>query len=129
MLEVLHPSIDDNNQFIESYGRPIYTIRNMTGKPFSFLRLGYPEVGEEFFDIEYENSTNVFSIEDIPVHKHNEPISYEDDDFFRENSKVNGAKFDDLLKNYTFALYYTGMRWYGELAVCSVLKNIVERGY
>lgn len=124
MLEVLHSSIDGSSQFIESYGRPIYTIRNMSGKPYSFLRLGYPEVGEEFFDIEYENSTNVFGIEDIPPHKHKEPIYYEDDDFFRENA----AKFEVLLNNYTFALYYTGMRWYGEFEVCSVIENIVMSG-
>jgi hypothetical protein len=97
----------------------------MTGMPYSFLRLGYQGKDEEYFDIEYENAT-LFGIDDMPPHKHNEPTFYEDDDFFRENSKNNPAQFKALLENYTFALHYTGMRWHGRLSFCVFVKYFDE---
>ncbi len=85
-------------------------IRNMTGKPYSLLRFGYPEIGEEYFEIEYYNSTrNAVGEGDLPLHKHNEPASFLDDDFFEQS--IIQEKLD---KNYTFALQYTGRRWYGK---------------
>ncbi len=82
-------------------------IRNMTGKPYSLLRFGYPEIGEEYFEIEYYNSTH--AEEDLPLHKHNESALFLDDDFFEQS--IIQEKLD---KNYTFALQYTGRRWYGK---------------
>jgi hypothetical protein len=38
---------------------------------------------------------------------------YFTDDFFEQNNKT--ADFQELLKNYTFRLQYTGRRWYGDL--------------
>ncbi len=85
-------------------------ICNMTGKPYSLLRFGYPETGEEYFEIEYYNSTrNAVGEGDLPLHKHNEPVSFLDDDFFDQS--IIQEKLDN---NYTFALQYTGRRWYGK---------------
>ena len=108
-LELLVRSSVDDGEFFESYGRPIYVIRNMTGKPYSLLRFGYyPEVGEEYFEIEYAAGEGEEA--DLPMHKHKgESTYYLDDDFFEQN--VIKEKLD---KNYTFALQYTGRRWYGK---------------
>lgn len=84
-------------------------IRNMTGKPYSLLRLGYPAVGEEYFEIEYVNSTSAGDEGELPLHKHKDPAFFMDDDFFEQG--VIKEKLDD---NYTFALQYTGRRWYGK---------------
>ncbi len=66
----------------------------MSGKPTSLLRLGYPDI-EAGTDGVIDNH---FS-----------------DDFFQYNSETTG--FQDLLKNFTFVLFYTGLRWYGKLSV------------
>lgn len=95
----------------------------MTGIPFSLLRLGYPENDEEYFEIDYPNSTNVT---DLPLHKHREPIFFEDDDFFEQNYKIRQIEFELLMKNYTFVLHYTGRRWYGKSRVCS---NMIVHKY
>ena len=90
----------------------------MTGMPFSLLRLGYPENGEEYFEIDYPNSTYASGVLDLPLHKHHEPTFFEDDDFFDQNYKNRQDEFELLMKNYTFVLHYTGRRWYGESQVC-----------
>ncbi len=80
-----------------------------TGKPYSLLRLGYPE-GDEHFNVEYPDDVG-----DLPLHKHYHPEFFQDDDFFELNNKT--AEFQDLLKNYTFVLRYTGRRFYGKLSL------------
>jgi hypothetical protein len=110
-----HDKSDENNDFFVSYGRPIYIARNMTGMPYSLLRLGFPDNGEEYYEIEYENSSNIFGVGDIPPHRHIEPTSFEEDDFFEQNFKADKYKFEELMENYTFYLHFTGNRWYGKL--------------
>lgn len=92
---------------------------NMTGMPYTLLRLGYPEIGDEYYEIEYGNSTSIFGSGDIPPHKHIEPTFFEDDDFFELNFKNDKDEFEQLLENYTFYLHFTGRRWYGKLPGCS----------
>lgn len=92
--------------------------RNMTGMPYTLLRLGYPEIGDEYYEIEYGNSTSIFGSGDIPPHKHIEPTFFEDDDFFELNFKNEKDEFEQLLENYTFYLHFTGRRWYGKLPGC-----------
>ena len=102
----------------------MYVARNMTGMPYSFLRLGYQGGNdEESFVVEYENST---LFRDVSPHEHNEPSFYEDDDFFRENFNHHPAQFKALLTNYTFALHYTGMRWHGRLEVYVFVKGTMN---
>ena len=49
--------------------RPMYTIENLSGKPESLLRLGYPETGSKYYSIEHpSNSTG-----EIEPHKHYDP--------------------------------------------------------
>lgn len=91
--------------------------RNMTGMPYNLLRLGYPDTGEEYYEIEYENSSNIFGIGDIPPHRHIEPTFFVDDDFFEQNFKNDKDEFEKLIENYTFYLHFTGKRWYGKLRV------------
>ena len=78
--------LGNSSDFIAVYGRPMYLIRNMTGKPTSFLRLGYADtdVRDDHFN----------------------------DDFFQYNNK--SIEFRELLKNFTVVMYYTGLRWYGK---------------
>ncbi len=89
----------------------------MTGMPFNFLRLGYTEIGDEYYNIEYENSTNIFGVGDIPPHRHIEPTFF-DDDFFEQRSKVDTEGFEKLMQNYSIYLHFTGSRWYGKFRDC-----------
>lgn len=85
----------------------MYVIHNMTGKPNSLLRFGFPDVGTEYFEIEYPEDEG--NEGDVPLHKHDEPNFFLDDDFFQQNT------VEEILdKNYTFVLQYTGRRWYGK---------------
>lgn len=93
----------------------------MTGKPYSLLRLGYPEIGEEYYEIEYYNMSNASDVSDWPLHKHNEPAFFVDDDFFEQNYIRRPDEFEELMENYTFVLHYTGRRWYGKLSLFSPL--------
>ena len=68
------------------YGRPMYVIDDMSGKPASLLRLGYTD---------YFNNGRFT------------------DDFFQYNNE--SSSFQELMTNYTFVLRYTGLRWYGDL--------------
>lgn len=117
LLPYHNESSADNNNFYVSYGRPIYVIQNMTGMPYNFLRLGFPDIGIESYDIEYLNSTNVFGVGDIPPHKHIKTTTSFDDDFFEQRSKLDKDGFNQLLENYAFYLHFTGRRWYGKLLV------------
>ena len=114
-LQLFRHTIDDNDQFVESYGRPMYVLRNMSGMPYSLLRLGFPENDYEDFEIEYPNATFASQEASVPPHKHHETHFFDDDDFFETNLKNRGSEFESLLKNYTFVLHYTGRRWYGTL--------------
>jgi hypothetical protein len=84
--------LGNSSDFVAVYGRPLYMIENMSGKPASLLRLSYSDV-ETDTDGVNDNNFN--------------------DDFFQHNSNSSG--FQQLLKNYTFVLHYTGLRWHGKL--------------
>ena len=87
----------------------MYYSENMSGKPYNLLRLGYPEDGNEYFNISYPNgSTGV-----LEPHKHYHNAFFTDDDFFEINNTTEA--YQDLLKNYTFVLRFTGQRWYGQI--------------
>jgi hypothetical protein len=88
----------------------MYVIENLYGKPDSLLRLGYPDSGEEYFDISYPSATSNIS---VPQHKHHHDTFFLDDDFFEVNNQT--AAYHELLKNYTFVLRFTGQRWYGQI--------------
>jgi len=101
---------DDEVDFVEVYGRPVYVLRNLSGKPTSLMRLGYPENEvDQYYSVEYPpNST-----EALPLHQHYNEQFFEDDDFFEINNQTED--FQKLMNNYTFALSFTGRRWYGKL--------------
>ena len=53
---------------------------------------------------------------------------YADDDFFEIHTAMD--PFQELLKNYTFALRYTGRRWYGQMEAAGMTSEmIVEEEY
>jgi hypothetical protein len=106
---------DTNVNFVEVYQRPMYYVRNMTGKPFGLLRYGFPDEDKEYFDVFY-NTTITEDSELIP-HKHFHLDAFADDDFFQVNNAT--SSFQELLKNYTFVLWYSGMRWYGQILLDS----------
>lgn len=106
--------MEDNDQdgdsinFVNVYGRPMYYAR-MSGKPYSLMRDGYPGTADKYFEVEYPAGASGT----VAPHKHNNPDDYSDDDFFEiMNEKV---AFQELMKNYTFVLRYTGSRWYGQI--------------
>jgi len=109
-LTLLGDPNDDEVDFVEVYGRPVYVLRNLSGKPTSLMRLGYPENEvDQYYNVEYpQNST-----EALPLHQHYNEQFFEDDDFFEINNQTED--FQKLLNNYTFALSFTGRRWYGKL--------------
>lgn len=86
----------------------MYIVENMIGKPFGLMRLGYPDDDDQFFDIQYSNSTG--STKNVDSHKHYQPDFFTDD-FFEINNQTE--EFQSLLKNYSFVLRFTGQRWYG----------------
>jgi hypothetical protein len=98
----------DSINFVNVYGRPMYYAR-MSGKPYSLMRDGYPGTADKYFEVEYPAGVSGT----VAPHKHNNPDDYSDDDFFEiMNEKV---AFQELMKNYTFVLRYTGSRWYGQI--------------
>lgn len=100
---------EEGEDFVEVYGRPMYYSENMSGKPYNLLRLRYPENGNEYFNISYPiGSTGV-----LEPHKHYHDAFFTDDDFFEINNTTEA--YQDLLKNYTFVLRFTGQRWYGQI--------------
>ena len=82
--------IGSSSQFTAMYGRPMYAIHGLTGKPDEFMRLGF--TGENQPEFEGDMS---------------------DDDFFYLNNA--STQFQRLMSNYTFVLKYSGLRWYGSL--------------
>ena len=45
---------DDEVDFVEVYQRPVYVARNLSGKPYPFLRLGFEEeVADKYFNGHY----------------------------------------------------------------------------
>ena len=86
----------------------MYTAR-MQGKPYGLMRHGYPGEEERYFEVDSPVNASVI----VPPHKHPNPDDFSDDDFFQINNK--SVAFQNLLKNYTFVLRYTGRRWYGQL--------------
>jgi hypothetical protein len=98
----------DSIDFVAVYGRPMYKTR-MQGKPYSLMRDGYPGEEEQYFKVEYPANASAT----VAPHKHKNPDSNEDDDFFQINNQ--SAAFQQLMKNYTFLLRYTGSRWYGQI--------------
>ena len=73
---------DDEVDFVEVYQRPMYSIENLSGKPFGLLRLGYLGNGLKDFDVEHLEGVDFNGTEDLPPHKHSEAEFFEDDDFF-----------------------------------------------
>ena len=53
LLELLKDPNDDNVDFVEVYGRPMYKISNLQGKPYDLMRLGYPDDDDAYYEIEY----------------------------------------------------------------------------
>lgn len=98
----------DNIDFVNVYGRPMYATR-MQGKPFGLMRDGYPGETEQYFEVEHPYNGS----EIVAPHKHNNPDDYSDDDFFEIHNQ--SVAFQQLMKNYTFLLKYTGRRWYGQI--------------
>jgi hypothetical protein len=109
-LKLLGDPNDDEVDFVEVYGRPVYVLRNLSGKPTSLMRLGYSEdETDQYYSVEYPpNGT-----ETLPLHQHYNEQFFEDDDFFEINNQTED--FQKLMNNYTFALSFTGRRWYGKL--------------
>jgi len=105
-LDLVPDPYDDEVDFLEVYGRPVYVRYNMTGKPHSFLGLTRLE-DDEHFNVEHPSSVGL-----VP-NQHVEADSLADDDFFQLNNET--VEFQELLKNYTFVLVYTGQRWYGRM--------------
>mmetsp|Transcript_16833 Transcript_16833/g.27649 ORF Transcript_16833/g.27649 Transcript_16833/m.27649 type:complete len:517 (+) Transcript_16833:850-2400(+) len=99
---------DDSIDFVVVYGRPMYAAR-MQGKPYSLMRDGYPGQEEQYFKVEHPINASVA----VVPHKHNTPDGYDDDDFFEIANQT--LAFQQLMKNYTFLLRYTGSRWYGQI--------------
>ncbi|KAL7516968.1 hypothetical protein ACHAWX_001938 [Stephanocyclus meneghinianus] len=109
---------DDTVNFVEIYGRPTYFARNMTGKPY--------DDNDEFFSVFY-NSTITDNSELIP-HKHFHRDDFGDDDFFQINNST--SSFQELLRNYTFVLWYSGRRWYGQIwSQDLTLESFVEEEF
>lgn len=73
------------------YGRPMYAIHGLAGKPELFMRLGFTG---GYNQPEFEGDMS-------------------DDDFFYLNNAT--TQFQRLMSNYTFVLKYSGLRWYGSL--------------
>ena len=86
-------------------------IENMQGKPYSLLRLGYPDDDDEYFEVQ-QNST-IDGVGYTAPHKHRHSEFFLDDDFFETNNK--STAFQNLLQNYSFVLRFTGRRWYGQI--------------
>lgn len=82
--------IGSSSQFTAMYGRPMYAIHGLTGKPDEFMRLGFRGENEPAFEGDMS-----------------------DDDFFYLNNA--STQFQRLMSNYTFVLKYSGLRWYGSL--------------
>jgi len=123
-LNILKDAYDTNVDFVEVYGRPMYVAHNLTGKPYGLLRFGYPDDDDNYFEVEY-NSTISDGKSAVTPHKHLHPEFFEDDDFFQLNNVT--PAFHELLKNYTFILWYSGMRWYGQLHPPGITStNFVE---
>ena len=81
----------------------------MQGKPFGVMRDGYPGKEGNYFEVEYPANAS----EIVAPHNHINPDDYGDDDFFEINNASEA--FQELMKNYTFLLRYTGRRWYGQI--------------
>ncbi|KAL7469751.1 hypothetical protein ACHAXS_010855 [Conticribra weissflogii] len=110
-LELLGDKYDDEVNFVEVYGRPVYKVNNLQGIPYSVLRLGFPDDDDVHFEVQHKQSS---TIEILPPHKHTDPEYFLDDDFFETNNR--STAFQKLLKNYTFVLRFTGRRWYGQIS-------------
>eukprot|EP00804_Cyclotella_cryptica_P006522 CCRYP_012789-RB/>CCRYP_012789-RB protein AED:0.24 eAED:0.24 QI:253/1/1/1/0.71/0.8/15/71/708 len=105
---------DDTVDFVEIYGRPTYIARNMTDKPFGLLRYGYPDDDDEYFSVFYNSTIIDGGNSELVPHKHFHRDDFGDDDFFQVNNST--SSFQELLTNYTFVLWYSGRRWYGQLS-------------
>ena len=104
-LTMVPPLLNSESLFSAVYGRPVYYVGNLTGKPMSLLRTGtYTEIGTNGLREEYFT-----------------------DDFFEQNNKT--FEFQELLMNYTFVLRYTGRRWYGDLLPPGVHHYMVASHY
>jgi hypothetical protein len=123
-LQLLKDTNDPQGEdFVEVYGRPMYVIRDLQGKPYSLLRLGYPNDGPQYFNITYPNDTT----DGVVAHKHYHDSFFEDDDFFEVN---NSTEDQELYKNYTFVVKFTGQRWYGQIVPPGLTEeNFKEEEY
>jgi hypothetical protein len=136
-LKLLGDSNDEEGEdFVEMYGRPLYRMEHLSGKPDGLLHFGYSEsddiysiqLPENFFSNLFGNPAKEDDAEAIAPHKHEEPGYPTDDDFF-ERTNVT-AEFQRLLTNYSFALYFTGRRWFGKILPPGMSANsIVEEEY
>jgi hypothetical protein len=102
---------DENVDFVETYRRPTYLARNLAGKPYGLLRYGYPDDDDAYYNVFYDSAVTDGS--ELVSHKHFHAEAFADDDFFQVNNET--SSFQELLKNYTFVLWYSGRRWYGQL--------------
>eukprot|EP00804_Cyclotella_cryptica_P006489 CCRYP_012786-RB/>CCRYP_012786-RB protein AED:0.12 eAED:0.12 QI:1112/0.7/0.90/1/0.8/0.90/11/549/703 len=112
-LTIMKDFADDTVDFVEIYGRPTYFARNMAGKPYGLLRYGYPDDDDEYFDVFYNSTIIDGGNSELVPHKHLDRDDFGDDDFFRVNNAT--SSFQELLRNYTFVLWYSGRRWYGQI--------------
>mmetsp|Transcript_22209 Transcript_22209/g.45394 ORF Transcript_22209/g.45394 Transcript_22209/m.45394 type:complete len:708 (+) Transcript_22209:228-2351(+) len=110
-LELLGDKQDDEVNFVEVYGRPMYRVNNLQGVPYSVLRLGFPDDDDVHFDVQHKQNSMIAT---LPPHKHYDPDYFLDDDFFETNNR--STAFQKLLENYTFVLRFTGRRWYGQIS-------------
>jgi len=106
----------DSIDFVAVYSRPIYSVM-MQGKPYGLMRDGYPGQEEKYFMVEDSVNSSVT----IAPHKLKHPDNYDDDDFFDISNKT--LAFQELMKNYTFLLRYTGSRWYGQIVDPTLSSN------
>ena len=95
-----------NLKVVMLYGRPVYAAL-MKGTPCGLMRFGSKCDGDQYFsNVFMSNATG-----EMEPHGHYDFI--ENDDIIRVNE--NSSSFQELLKNYTFVLRFTGRRWYGQI--------------
>lgn len=123
-LHLLEDEEDPEGQeFVEVYGHPVYVMRNVSGKPYNLLRLGYPADDQKHFNVSYPNGVIDGS---VMSHRHYHDSFFLDDDFFEKNN--SSENFQELLKQYDVILRFTGQRWYGQIIPPGLTAEGFEEG-
>lgn len=80
-LQLIPDPFDDEVDFLQVYGRPMYGTTNLSGIPYPFLRVGFSPDSALHYNVEYPNSTGFNEMEDsiVSPHKHYEDQFLEDD--------------------------------------------------